>query len=143
MEGWTPHLEGAQQGMLLAGLLAGFAVSVVVTLITGEDREKPVTVSAIVLFTISTMSLLACLFLFSYVISAWTRTPTAQMAQACYSVISVARLAFTTGTVAFTAGVAALGWMHSRRMGIISAICALIALLLMVWSGLSLGNPAG
>ena len=116
MEGWTPHLEGAQQGMLLAGLLAGFAVSVVVTLITGEERERPVTSLAIVLFTVSTMALLACLFLFSYVISAWTKTPTAVMAQAAYGVVSVARLAFTTGTVAFTAGVAALGWMHSRRM---------------------------
>jgi hypothetical protein len=130
--------EALRQFSTLSSLLAGFAVMVTVGLLSLKDERK------IVSWVIGVMVLASLLFLTSTSIAAmyfivpsdWlsympTEVPSPEeMGFDFLEGIAVTLAAFTyIGTLAFSLGIALLGWIRSKLVGWISTISALLFVL--------------
>ncbi len=138
--------EALRQFSLLSSLLAGFSVMVTVSLLSLKDKRKIVSwvigvmVLATLLFLTST-SIAAMYFIVpSDLVSQGPSDILGQMPSGMPSLDDVqldfvdavaASLALCTyiGTLAFSFGVALLGWIHSKLVGLISTIGALLFVL--------------
>jgi len=131
--------EALRQFSTLSSLLAGFSVMVTVGLLSLKDDRKVVSwvigvmILASVLFLTST-SIAAMYFIvpsdwLSYVPS---DVPSPEeMGFDFFDAIAVTLAAFTyIGTLAFGLGIALLGWIRSRLVGLISTIGALLFVLI-------------
>ena len=131
--------EALRQFSTLSSLLAGFAVMVTVGLLSLKDERK------IVSWVIGVMILASLLFLTSTSIAAmyfmvpsdWlsyvpSEVPSPEeMGLDFLDAIAVTLAAFTyIGTLAFSLGIALLGWIRSKLVGWISTICALLFVLI-------------
>jgi hypothetical protein len=130
--------EALRQFSTLSSLLAGFAVMVTVGLLSLKDERK------IVSWVIGVMVLASLLFLTSTSIAAmyfivpsdWlsympTEVPSPEeMGFDFLEGIAVTLAAFTyIGTLAFSLGIALLGWIRSKLVGWVSTISALLFVL--------------
>ncbi len=130
--------EALRQFSTLSSLLAGFAVMVTVGLLSLKDERK------IVSWVIGVMVLASLLFLTSTSIAAmyfivpsdWlsympSEVPSPEeMGFDFLEGIAVTLAAFTyIGTLAFSLGIALLGWIRSKLVGWISTISALLFVL--------------
>ncbi len=131
--------EALRQFSTLSSLLAGFAVMVTVGLLSLKDERK------IVSWVIGVMVLASLLFLTSTSIAAmyfivpsdWlsympSEVPSPEeMGVDFLEGIAVTLAAFTyIGTLAFSLGIALLGWIRSKLVGWISTISALLFVLI-------------
>ena len=131
--------EALRQFSTLSSLLAGFGVMVTVGLLSLKDERK------IVSWVIGVMILSSVFFLTSTSIAAmyfivpsdWlsyvpSEVPSPEEIGFDFlDAVFVALAAFTyTGTLAFSFGVALLGWIRSRLVGMISTISALLFVLI-------------
>jgi hypothetical protein len=130
--------EALRQFSTLSSLLAGFAVMVTVGLLSLKDERK------IVSWVIGVMVLASLLFLTSTSIAAmyfivpsdWlsympSEVPSPEeMGFDFLEGIAVTLAAFTyIGTLAFSLGIALLGWIRSKLVGLLSTISALLFVL--------------
>jgi hypothetical protein len=131
--------EALRQFSYLSSLLAGFGVMVIVGLLSLKDERK------IVSWVIGAMVLASVLFLTSTSIAAmyfivpsdWlsyvpSEVPSPEEIGFDFlDAVAVTLSAFTyVGTLAFSFGVALLGWVRSRLVGLISTITALLFVLI-------------
>ena len=131
--------EALRQFSYLSSLLAGFGVMVTVGLLSLKDERK------IVSWVIGVMILASLLFLTSTSIAAmyfivpsdWlsyvpSEVPIPEeMGFDFLDAVAITLAAFTyIGTLAFSFGVALLGWVRSRVVGLISTISALLFVLI-------------
>ena len=131
--------EALRQFSTLSSLLAGFGIMVTVGLLSLKDERK------IVSWVIGVMILASLLFLTSTSIAAmyfmvpsdWlsyvpSEVPSPEeMGFDFLDAIAVTLAAFTyIGTLAFSLGIALLGWIRSKLVGWISTICALLFVLI-------------
>ena len=131
--------EALRQFSTLSSLLAGFSVMVTVSLLSLKDERR------IVGWVIGVMVLAAVLFLTSTSIAAmyfivpsdWLSYMPAEMPSPeeigfdFLDAVAVTLAGFTyIGTLAFSFGVALLGWIRSRLVGLISTISALLFVLI-------------
>ncbi len=131
--------EALRQFSYLSSLLAGFSVMVTIGLLSLKDERK------IVSWVIGVMILASLLFLTSTSIAAmyfivpsdWlsyvpSEVPSPEeMGFDFLEAIAVTLAAFTyVGTLAFSLGVALLGWIRSKLVGWISTISALLFVLI-------------
>jgi len=131
--------EALRQFSYLSSLLAGFSVMVTVGLLSLKDDRKVVSwvigvmVLASVFFltstSIATMYFVMPTNWLSYVPS---EVPIPEeMGFKFVDAVAVALAAFTyIGTLAFSLGVALMGWIRSRMVGMISTISALLFVLI-------------
>ena len=131
--------EALRQFSTLSSLLAGFGIMVTVGLLSLKDERKIVSwvigvmVLASLLFLTST-SLAAMYFIvpsdwLSYMPSEVPRPE--EMGFEFLDSVAITLAAFTyIGTLAFSLGVALLGWIRSRLVGWISTISALLFVLI-------------
>jgi hypothetical protein len=130
--------EALRQFSYLSSLLAGFSVMVTIGLLSLKDERK------IVSWVIGVMILASLLFLTSTSIAAmyfivpsnWlsyvpSEVPSPEeMGFDFLDVVAVTLAAFTyIGTLAFSLGIALLGWIRSKLVGWISTISALLFVL--------------
>jgi hypothetical protein len=131
--------EALRQFSYLSSLLAGFSVMVTIGLLSLKDERK------IVSWVIGVMILASLLFLTSTSIAAmyfivpsdWlsympSEVPSPEeLGFDFLDVVAVTLAAFTyIGTLAFSMGVALLGWIRSKLVGWISTISALLFVLI-------------
>lgn len=114
----------------LAGILAGFAFSAVVQLLS-TDRPGWLTSAVIIIFSVSTLMLLYTLFTFVVIGAA-----TAELNQEVATWSSLGGWAFIVGFLGlllFLAGVGLSGWIRSKMTGIATSIFAGITLCMVLW----------
>ena len=131
--------QALRQFSFLSSLMAGFSVTVIVGLLSLKDERK------IVSWVIGVLILAALLFLTSTSITAmyflvppdWlsfvpSDVPNPEkMGSEFLDAVAVAIASFTyLGTLAFSLGVALLGWIRSRKVGWMSTISALLFVLI-------------
>ena len=131
--------EALRQFSYLSSLLAGFSVMVTVGLLSLKDERR------IVSWVIGVMVLASLLFLTSTSIatmyfilpSDWlsyvpSEVPSSEeLGFDFLDAVAVTLAAFTyIGTLAFSLGVALLGWIRSKLVGLISTISALLFVLI-------------
>ncbi|GAB4397764.1 MAG: hypothetical protein OHK0031_17620 [Anaerolineales bacterium] len=114
----------------LAGILAGFAFSAVVQLLSSDVKGKLAT-SVIVIFTLTTLMFLYVLFAFILIGSA-----TAELNQQVTSLESIGTFAYLIaflGLLLFLVGVGLTGWIRSTATGIATTIFSAITFCLTTW----------
>ncbi|HSG46145.1 MAG TPA: hypothetical protein VLA72_23635 [Anaerolineales bacterium] len=117
----------AEAGALgtLAGVLAGFAISAVIQLLTTNSESKVAT-ATIVAFAASTV-----MFLYSLIVFVLTFAATAEQNQVITeldSLGSIAVLVMLGAVFVFLAGIGLTGWIRSRNTGIITSSFAVFTM---------------
>jgi hypothetical protein len=123
-------LQEYNQIATLVGILAGFAFSAVIQLIS-TDKPGKITTAAIIVFSISTTMFLFALFAFvlgAAAIAELNREITELEGWLGYT-FAVAYL----GLNLFLVGVGLTGWIRSRITGIITTVFALITFCMIAW----------
>jgi hypothetical protein len=123
-------LQEYNQIATLVGILAGFAFSAVVQLLS-TDKPGRLTTIAIIIFTTSTLMFLFSLFAFvmgSAAIAELNREITELEGWAGYAFL-VAYL----GLNLFLVGVGMAGWLRSRVTGVITSVVALVTFCMTGW----------
>jgi hypothetical protein len=107
----------------LAGIMAGFAFSAVVELISGGKEGKLTTVT-IVLFSMTALMMLFSLIAFILIFAAAAELN--EVAPEMDALGTYALVVLLGGVYVFFAGVGLAGWIRSKATGIATAILALI-----------------
>jgi len=123
----------AEAGALagLTGILAGFAMSAVIQLLTSNDNKKLTTATIIVFAAASVM------FLFTLIVAVLDFSAAAELnaiPTELETVNSIAILVMFAAIYVFISGVAMAGWIRSRTAGIITTIFALITMCLVTYA---------
>lgn len=111
----------------LAGILAGFAISAVIQLLS-SDKQGKLTTSTIVVFSAS-----AVMFLYSLIVFVLAFSVAAEknaVPESLDNLGTYALLVVFGAVYVFLAGIALTGWMRSRAAGIASTVLALITMCL-------------
>lgn len=114
----------------LSGILAGFAFSAVIQLLS-TDRPGWLTSAVITVFSMSTLMLLYSLFTFVMIGAA-----TAELNQEVEIWSSLGGWAFMVaflGLLLFLAGVGLSGWIRSKATGIATSLFAAITFCMVMW----------
>jgi hypothetical protein len=123
----------AEAGALagLTGILAGFAMSAVIQLLTANDNKK-ITTATIVVFAAASV-----MFLFPLIVSVLSFSAAAEL-NAIPTALDIPNQISILITFAaiyvFIAGVALAGWIRSRVAGIITTIFGLISMCLVTYA---------
>jgi hypothetical protein len=128
-------LQEYNQIATLVGILAGFAFSAVIQLLS-TDKAGKITTAAIVIFSISTLMFLFALFAFvmgAAAIAELNREITELEGWTGYSFL-VAYL----GLNLFLVGVGLAGWIRSKITGIITSVFAMITFCMIAWVFISI-----
>jgi hypothetical protein len=115
--------DQANQFATLAGILGGLTLAVIVELFLAGDKRKLVTAMTLI-FCVATF-----IFLFSMVANMLIVTAATELKEVHLSIsyFSVFTLFVTLGGVqALLIGLGLAGWLHSKLIGIVTAILALI-----------------
>jgi hypothetical protein len=129
--------EWANQVVFLTSILAGFSLSIAVQLISSHDKRR-VVFASIMVFVVSAALLLATTSMASLILMRWelwqkTSLPPASLARIVH-IRSLMSTMLMVGLLLFLAGLGLAGWIHSRAVGVISAITAAITALLIMWA---------
>lgn len=123
----------AEAGALagLTGILAGFAMSAVIQLLTSNDGKK-ITTATIVVFAAASV-----MFLFPLIVSVLSFSAAAEL-NAIPSDLDIpnqiAILIMFAAIYVFIAGVALAGWIRSRTAGILTTIFGLVSMCLVTYA---------
>jgi hypothetical protein len=121
-----------QQLMFVNSIMAGFALSIAAQLMLAEGDKTRVKSISIILFLVAAMAMLVSMFravgetvsLSTLAFSA-SQAPYAQALAGARAILSgIIVPAWRLGLFAFIAGVAVLGWVHSRAVGLLGTILA-------------------
>jgi hypothetical protein len=122
-----------QQFTLINSLLAAFAIAIAVQLISLRDTQT-ITSVTVAVFLVASLALLVSITGYIRVTSdlLLMDTPTADAVTRTVesSDASISYGASALGVTLFYTGVGLVGWLHSRRLGILSTTCALVAFIL-------------
>lgn len=111
----------------LAGVLAGFAISAVIQLLTANSESK-LTTATILTFSASTV-----MFLYSLIVFILAFTATAEQNRVITELDglgSIALLILLAAVYVFLAAIGLAGWIRSRITGVISSAFAVITMCL-------------
>jgi hypothetical protein len=133
MENLAYKQEILRQMLFISSILAGFAFTVVVQLLNREGRTKVVLWSAIT-FIASTMSLLiatvgGAVLLFASNVLLLRATP--EMVDATNGLFAFLGIFFIIGLMTFIIGIAIVGWLQSKTLGIIAVILSILSCMIM------------
>ena len=131
--------EALRQLSYLSSLLAGFGVMVTVSLLSLKDERKIVSwvIAVMVLSSVFFLTSTSIATMYFLVPSDWlnyvpTEVPSPE--ELSFNFLDAVALTITAftyiGTLAFSFGVALLGWVRSRVVGLISSISALLFVLI-------------
>jgi hypothetical protein len=126
--------EYFRQSIFLNSLLAGFAFTIIVQLISLKDNRK---VTSLVLgaFVVSASALLTAAFIEAVVLNELGRWQPSQPPEGIMSVLRslapITGILSLLGLVEFVVGVGFAGWIHSKSLGIISVVSMVLAFLMM------------
>jgi hypothetical protein len=115
----------------LTGILAGFAMSAVIQLLTSHDNKNLTTATIIVFAAASVM------FLFTLIVAVLDFSAAAELNAIpieLETVNSIAILVMFAAIYVFISGIAMAGWIRSRVAGIITTIFALITMCLVTYA---------
>ena len=121
------YLQEAGALATLAGILAGFAISAVVQLLSTDKPGKLIT-ATIITFSASTVMLLYSLIVFVLLFAAAAEQnaiPTKLESLGTYALLIIFGAVFV-----FLAGIGLAGWIRSKAAGIATTIFALITMCL-------------
>jgi hypothetical protein len=136
-------LEVLKQWSFLSSVLAGFGIAVAIELIS-LGQKKPIVNAAIAVFLISAVIMTALTFVFVLVMTGVIGSPGSPRPSEVWIVhfvggVGVGPLA---ALLLFLAGIGLVGWIHSKLLGIITTISAVLAFVLVIWVLLSMGSAA-
>jgi len=133
----TALKEWASQTVFLTSILTGFSLTIALQLIAMGDRRR-VTGLALTAFLLATALLLTATAMGSAILmryESWQSMTLAQSALARLSQLhSLIKALLLLGLLLFLAGLGVAGWMRSKLMGLISALAAILAALLIFWA---------
>lgn len=119
-----------QQFSLLNGLLAAFCVAAALQLVAMRD-ERPLTTVIVGVFLIAALALLVSIGSYMRVVVALLRDPDFSRAAlfrlATGLVGQLARASAEVGIIGFFVGIGLLGWLQSRRLGLVTSVSVVIA----------------
>jgi hypothetical protein len=124
-----------QQLMFANSIMAGFALSIAAQLMLAEGEKTRIKSVSVGLFLVAAMAMLVSMFravgetvsLSALAFSA-SQAPYAQVLAGARNVLSgIVVPAWRLGLFAFIAGVAVVGWVHSRAVGLLGTILAVAA----------------
>jgi hypothetical protein len=130
----TDILEVFRQMSFLSSVLAGFAVTVAIQLITA-DLKKPLATPAIALFLVSSVTSAVATFIFVLVMTGIIGPPgfpRPTEAWLLHFMGGIGVLPFA-GLILFLAGVGLVGWIRSKLLGVLTTISALLGLALVIY----------
>lgn len=133
MENLEFKQEIIRQMLFIGSILAGFAFTVVVQLLNREGKTKIVFWSATA-FIASTMSLLVAtiggaILLFASNVLALRSTP--EMVAATNGLFVFLAIFFIMGMITFMAGVAIVGWLQSKALGLVAVFFSFFSCMIM------------
>lgn len=115
----------------LTGILAGFAMSAVIQLLTSNDGKK-ITTATIVVFAAASV-----MFLFPLIVSVLSFSAAAELNVIPEDLVTpnqIATLIMFAAIYVFIAGIAMTGWIRSRIAGILTTIFALVSMCLVSYA---------
>ena len=123
----------AEAGALatLAGILAGFAISAVIQLLSAGGNGRLITIGIVVFSAASVM------FLYSLIVAVLSFSAAAELNEVPTALdnLNTGALLITFGAIyLFVAGIGLTGWMRSRAAGILTTIFALISTCLITYA---------
>jgi len=123
----------AEAGALagLTGIMAGFAMSAVIQLLTSHDNKKLTTATIVVFAAASVM------FLFTLIVSVLSFSAAAELnaiPEDLDTPNQISILIMFAAIYVFIAGIALAGWIRSRVAGILTTIFALISMCLVFYA---------
>jgi len=123
----------AEAGALatLAGILAGFAISAVIQLLSANTESKIAT-ATIVSFSASTVMFLYSLIVFILIFAATAEQN--QVVESLDTLGSIAVLVMYGAVFVFLASIGMTGWIRSRITGILTSAFALITICLLAFA---------
>jgi len=123
----------AEAGALatLAGILAGFAISAVIQLLSANTESKIAT-ATIVSFSASTVMFLYSLIVFILIFAATAEQN--QVVESLDTLGSIAVLVMYGAVFVFLAAIGMTGWIRSRITGILTSVFALITICLIAFA---------
>jgi len=130
----TETLEILRQYSFLTSVLAGFAVTAAIQLVTLGRRARLATV-AIALFILSSLVSVVCTCALVMVLASLLAPPGYPRASEAWTehlLGGIGVLPFA-GVVLFLAGIALVGWLRSRALGVFSSLAAGLSLGLLVY----------
>jgi hypothetical protein len=123
----------AEAGALagLTGIMAGFAMSGVIQLLTANNNSKLTTATIVVFAAASVM------FLFPLIVSVLSFSAAAELSKIPTELVTVntiSLLIMFAAIYVFITGIALAGWIRSRIAGIITTIFALVSMCLVTYA---------
>ena len=128
-------LTALDQFVLFSSILAGFAIAVVIQLLTHND-ERPIVSLVMGAFILSSTLFILSTFLGIGVFAEVSRRDsllTQELETATVLIANLHLVFLFLGLSTFLIGVASAGWIRSRRIGIFSTVTVAAAIVMIVW----------
>ena len=127
-------LEVFKQMSFLSSVLAGFAITVAIELIS-LAKKKPLVTAAIAVFLVSSVVSAVATFIFVVVMTGVIGPPAFPHPNETWILHFVGGIGILpfAGLILFLAGIGLVGWIRSRLLGVIATVAALLGLALVVY----------
>jgi hypothetical protein len=126
-------LEVFKQMSFLSSVLAGFAITVAIQLVSVTER-KPLVTAAMAVFLISSVVSAVATFIFVAVMTGVIGPPGFPHPSEAWIVHFVGGIGVLpfAGLILFLAGIGVVGWIRSKPLGIVTTTAALLGLALVI-----------
>jgi hypothetical protein len=130
----TDILEILRQYSFLSSVLAGFAITVAIELVA-LGRKGRVASAAIAVFLLSAVVSVVATFVFVFVMTGVIGPPGFPRPSEDWIIHFVGGIGVLPlgGLVLFLAGIALVGWLRSKALGILTTVSSAVALLLIIY----------
>jgi len=127
-------LEVFRQYSFLSSVMAGFALTVAIELVALGKKGR-IASSAIVMFLISAVVSVVATFVFVFVMTGMLGPPGFPRPSEAWIIHFVGGIGVLPlgGLILFLAGIAQVGWLRSKALGIITTVSSALALLLIIY----------
>jgi len=127
-------LEVFKQMSFLASVLAGFAITVAIALISLAEK-KPLVTTAVAMFLVSSVVSAVATFIFVVVMAAVIGSPGFPHPSEAWIVHFVGGMGVIPfgGLILFLAGIGLVGWIRSKLLGVIATVAALLGFALIIY----------
>ena len=134
-------LEIFRQMSFVSSVLAGFAITVAIELIALGKKGRLASSTVAVFLTSSIITVVAT-FIFVFVMTSAIGPPGLPKASDAWIMQFIGGIGVLpfAGLFLFLAGIALVGWLHSKPIGIISSIFTVLALVLVIYIMWSITN---
>ena len=130
----TDILEIFRQYSFLSSVLAGFALTVAIELVALGKKGR-VASSAIAMFLLSAVVSVAATFVFVFVMTGVIGPPGFPRPREAWIIHFVGGIGVLPlgGLILFLAGIALVGWLRSKALGILTTVSSALALVLIIY----------